>query len=500
MSIFVVSSPLIYSSAKKRRRQDRQRYIKTLRRVLFFSGLFALLLAAHLAHSGVLWAEEDLPLAAGLRMFHGATLYREIWFDKPPLVPAIYLLWGARIGPALRIAGALYALLACVLAYALAATRYSRRAGYAAAALVGFFLTFDTHSAVLPLAADLLLLVPHLAAVLLTSRRQYFLGGAAAGIGFLFNAKGAIVLAVCALGAWPSVVPLLAGFAIPNLAAAGWLIGTGSVGSYLDQVWRWPAQYAGSPVVADPIWNGVVRTLNWLGFHAVLVIGLAMFWIQAAVKERWKSIAWIGLCFFGVVLGWRFFPRYYFLLLPALAIPAAGGLTMLRSRTALAIALLTMMVPLVRFGPRYVTLAWDLAHGRRSDWSDLALDQDSRDASAIALREAPRDGSLYVWGYRPEIYVYTGLRPATGFLDCQAMTGVPADRHLTQSTVVLTAGTHEAREELARSHPDVLIDSLSLYNPALAMDRYAELRGWLGGYRELARTKGSVIYVAVVAR
>ena len=100
-----------------------------------------------------------------------------------------------------------------------------------------------------------------------------------------------------------------------------------------------------------------------------------------------------------------------------------------------------------------------------------------------------------MWGYRPEVYVYTGLRPAMKYLDSQAMTGVPADRHLTQSDVVLTAGTHEAREELARSHPDVLIDGLGLYNPALTMDHYPELREWLAGYREAARTKGSVLYV-----
>jgi hypothetical protein len=93
------------------------------------------------------------------------------------------------------------------------------------------------------------------------------------------------------------------------------------------------------------------------------------------------------------------------------------------------------------------------------------------------------------------MYVYTGLRPATRFLECQAMTGVPADRHLTSSEIVLASGTHEARKELARSQPDVLIDGLSLYNPALAMDRYPELRAWLAGYREVARTHGSVIYV-----
>jgi hypothetical protein len=178
------------------------------------------------------------------------------------------------------------------------------------------------------------------------------------------------------------------------------------------------------------------------------------------------------------------------LLLPVLTIAAARGLTLLRSRAAIAVVVVAMAVPLVRFTPRYVSLA---------NWNDLALDRDSREASRIALADAtslvPAGGSLYVWGYRPEMYVYTGLRPATRFLDSQAMTGVPADRHLTQSDVVLTAGTQEARAELARSQPDVLIDGLGLYNPALTMDHYPELRPWLAQYREAARTKGSVIYV-----
>ena len=64
-----------------------------------------------------------------------------------------------------------------------------------------------------------------------------------------------------------------------------------------------------------------------------------------------------------------------------------------------------------------------------------------------------------------------------------------------RTTVVLKTGTHEAREQLARTRPDVIIDSLSLYNPALSPDHYEELRGWIGGYREIARTKGSVIYL-----
>lgn len=457
--------------------------------------MFAFLLALHLRHAGVLWEGDSLPLAAALQMKRGSVLYREIWFDKPPLVAAVYLLWGAKAGTALRIAGAVYAWIACLLAYALAAGKGMRGEGYWAAGLLGFFLTFDTHSAVLPLAADMLLLVPHLAAVLLALRKQAFWSGVAAGIGFLFNAKAVFVLAACAIfvlpGAWTQALLLLAGFLLPNLAALGWIAGTGALTPYLDQAWRWPARYAASPVVPDPVWNGVVRTLGWLGFHAVLVIGALIFWLRRGTgKTTGRYLAWAVICYAGVVLGWRFFPRYFLLLLAPLTIMAARGLTCLRSRAAVAIAVAAMAVPLVRFAPRYVSL---------TNWNDLALDRDSREASRIALglakEQAPAEGSLFVWGYRPEDYVYTGLRPATRFLDSQAMTGVPADRHLTQSDVVLTAGTQEARAELARSRPDVVIDGLSLYNPALAMDHYAQLRPWLAQYREAGRTRGSIIYV-----
>jgi hypothetical protein len=65
---------------------------------------------------------------------------------------------------------------------------------------------------------------------------------------------------------------------------------------------------------------------------------------------------------------------------------------------------------------------------------------------------------------------------------------------LGSTEIVLTNGTHDAREELAHSMPDVVIDGLSRYNPALSMDHYAELQPWLAGYREVAHTPGSVIY------
>ncbi len=230
--------------------------------------------------------------------------------------------------------------------------------------------------------------------------------------------------------------------------------------------------------------NGITRTLNWLGFHALLIAGAVLHWLQARTVQ-WRLIAWAALSFAGVVLGWRFFPRYYFQLLPVAVIAASAGFAAMKRRYAW--VLLLLLVPAVRFGPRYVALA----AGNAENWADTAMDRESRRAAAIA---APQPGdTLFVWGFRPDLYVDTGLPAATRFLDSQALTGVPADRHLTQSTPVVS-NTRAAREELARSRPTVIIDGLSLYNPNLSISNYPELRQWLTQYKEAGRTGNVIIY------
>ena len=186
------------------------------------------LLAAHLCHAHVLWAEETLPLAAAGQMLFGKALYKGIWFDKPPLVPLIYLLWGARIGFVLRFFGALYCFACCVVAWLFARDAWGRREAFWAAGLLGFALTFDTPSAVLPLAADLLLVLPHLAAVYLAFRKRPFWSGVCAGVAFLTNVKGVFVLAACVLFAWPAIPSLAIGFVSPLLLAALVLRTTGA--------------------------------------------------------------------------------------------------------------------------------------------------------------------------------------------------------------------------------------------------------------------------------
>ncbi len=461
-----------------------------MRERTFFAALFLILLASRLCHVRILWTEEDLPMAAAKQMEFGKTLYRDVWFDKPPLVAAQYLVWDVRTGWVLRVAGALYALLACWLAYAFARDLWSRREGMWAAGLLGFFLIFDFPSAVIPLAADLTMVTPHLAAVWLAFRGRAFWSGIAAGIAFLINTKAVFVAAACAVWCLPAIPLLAAGFLAVNAVAAAWLAWSGALVPYLDDVWRWGFLYAGSTFLQHPIRDGMVRTANWLGFHSALVV--AAVCNRDSQPIRWKLAAWAVISFAAACLGWRFFPRYFFQVLAVLVIAASHGIVLMKRCRILVLALL--LIPLVRFGPRYVLLARDVISGQPTVWSDIAMNQDSQAAARI-VREIARPGdTLFVWGFRPDLFVYTGLSAATRFLDCQALTGVPADRHLTQSAPVETDFTRANREELARSRPTIVMDGLSLYNPALAMDRYPELRPWLVQYREVARTKTIVIY------
>jgi hypothetical protein len=449
-------------------------------RVAFtFVALFALLATGRLCHTGVLWAEETLPLAAAQQMHHGQTLYRDLWFDKPPATALVAWIAGGRAGVLLRLIGALYGLLCCWLAFAFARDLWDHRAGLAAALLTGFYLTFDFPSTAIPLASDLLMVAPHLAALWMASRGRGFIAGVLAGTALWVSPKGVIVLAACLI--WAPPAPVFAGFAAITAAGALWLALAGALPAYWDEVYRWGRVYAGTTFLENPIANGFTRTLNWLGFHSALVCA-GLFGLP---RERRPWLIWLGLCAASAAAGLRFFPRYYFALLPPLLLLAARGFT-LHPRRARWSALL-LLIPLIRFAPAYYQTA-------RGPWRDTLMDQDSRAAAELVRRDAHPGDSLFVWGYRPEVYVYSELPAANRYLDSQPLTGVPADRHLTQSAPVETAESRRHREELAHSQPAWIVDGLGRYNPKLALTAYPDLANFLARYTEAGRTPQSIVY------
>jgi hypothetical protein len=433
-----------------------------------------------LCHVRLLWSDEDYHLAAAIRIFHGQIPYRDFWYDKPPLAAFYYLLIGGYSGWPLRLLDSVYILLACFLVYRLAASRL-------AAFLLAFSMAFYLPAAVIPFAPDALLIVPHLAAIYFATQRRALLSGTCCGIGLLINLKAAFILPVCALWLMGDLLLLAAGFAAPLFVAALALVLTGAWPGFYEQVWQWGILYSHGAPVPHPFQLGLTRVLNWFGFHAALLLGAVFFFLRVE-KDHWRFAAWIALSFAAVCFGNHFAPRYFLQVLPALVVVAARGFA--RKPSALPIAAALLLIPLIRFGPRYVTVAL----GRDPDWSDVALDRDSQQAAAIIRNLSHAGDTLFVWGYRPDIYVYTRRLSGSPFWDSQPLTGVPADRHLNESQNILGPSAARHRAEFVQSSPAFFVDGLGLLNPALDPRAFPEVRQWMLQYKLVARTRLCLIY------
>ena len=452
--------------------------------------------ALRLCHVRLLWADEDYHLAAALDMLAGKLPYRDFWYDKPPLTAFYYLLIGAHAGSLLRLLDMAYVILASYLIFKLARRWWGEAEGLLAAGLLAFFLTFYLPSAVISFAVDALMLAPHIAAIYFAVSQRAFLAGLACAAAFLANAKALFVIAVCLLWSFALWPMFLLGLALPLAAAAGIALWTGCWNGYSEQVWRWGWIYAAQSPVSHPVALGFERTVNWLGFHAALTIGTAyLFAIRG--KDQAKLAIWIAASFAGVCLGTRFAPHYYLQLLPAMVVAASAGIVLAYRRSrriALTMVVVALCVPLVRFGPRFARLAYDNAAGRNPDWTDVLLDLDSR-AVAKEIRPASHtDDTLFVWGYRPDIYVYSRMISDSLFSDSQPLTGVPADRHLQARNAIYSGPAAANRRIFIRSKPTWFVDGLGLLNPELSPQAFPQIRSWMANYRLVGRTKLSLIY------
>lgn len=433
-----------------------------MKKSLVWAGIVALLAAARLCYLRVLWVEEAYPTAAALELLRGHTLYRDIWFDKPPLFAWLYTLWGAQMGVPLRVAGVLFGVLAAWCAYRAARVFWGEKEALWAAAFTALYLVFDTPSAVMALTPDLLTVPLQFGAVALAAAGLPVWAGACAGVAVLFNAKGLLILAACLAWQWRQAHRMAAGFAVPVLAGLAVLAAQGALGDFWQQVWAWGAVYSKDTPVQHAWIEGARRTLNWSGFHLALVIGAA----AASWKEEdWRWAVWIWISLAGVFLGLRFSPRYYFHLLPVMVLLGARGFALL-PRKWLLFAILSLLVPVWRFGPRYVQVA------QGKPWGDLILYRSSEQAAETLKTRARASDTLLVWGYRPELFPLSGLGAGTRYLDSQPLSGVIADRHLTDSTVSFRALSAANRAALLRApRPTWIADGLGPFNATLEVGK-----------------------------
>ena len=470
--------------------------------VWFWVCLTGAILLSRLSHINILWADEDYHLAAAIQMLHGKMLYRDVWYDKPPLSAMVALLFGAWPGWPLRVAGTAVVAASCAVAFRFAASLWSRREGYWAAGLLAFSVVFYLPPATIPLEPDTLMILPHLAAVYWAWKQKPLAAGLAAGLAFALNIKGLAVLLLCLIFA-PAMWPLLlVGFAIPNVLLLGWLVSQHAFSAYVESVWRWGLLYAGAPPGDTPVENALIRLVNWFGFHAALGVAAVWYFVRAEDdRPRARLLAWTIVSLAAAGVGWRFSPHYLNQLLPPLAIAGARGVCVLTEdsrgslrRIGAGVMAIAALVAVIRFGPRYFLLAADDLAGRPHAWRDVALDQESRQAAALIRPLAKEGDTIFVWGYRPNLVVYSRLPVASRMWESQPLTVVPADRHLRDATSVDPDWARQNRAELLRSSPSIIVDGLSAYNPRLDIHNYPDLAAWFQNYCLAGRVGLASVY------
>ncbi|HET9531775.1 MAG TPA: glycosyltransferase family 39 protein [Blastocatellia bacterium] len=256
-------------------------------------------------------------------------------------------------------------------------------------------------------------------------------------------------------------------------------------------------------------------------------------------------LLWLAVSYAAMAVGGRFFGHYFFQIIPSLCLIGARGLTgifetagalgrggkarLLRGGV-LAIIVLGFIFTLVRFHGRTLVVAFDQARGSKSEmtagWFHERLKREERMVAAVVRKwpggadaaeqapleafrldgprgrvpEGPQD-YLFVWGYRPEIYYWSGLLPASRYLSTQPLTGVAADVHYFGGQHGFLLGEDEtapARAELVRelseTRPEYVIDELGFFNNDLSILSYPELAEFMKDYRRIGVTGRFFVY------
>jgi hypothetical protein len=350
---------------------------------------------------------------------------------------------------------------------------------------------------------------------------------------------------------WAPLGLALVGAALGSVLVLGPVASTGSLGAYWRYVWEWGGRYAAYYSAGDAVWTAVSQTGGYFLLNNTLLVALVLVGVSVVRRKRTTNYApdemvllWFATSYAGVAVGGRFFGHYFLQIIPSLCLIGASGLSRVVAafnspawqhrrfgRSALAAALtLGLVFTVVRFHGRTAVLALDCVRGTKSAstsaWFHERLNHEERMVAAVVSempdreeaaarvgleamrldgpRYRPEEGPhdyLFVWGYRPEIYYWSGLLPASRFLSTQPLTGVPADVHYfgDGSRPLLDPGsTAQARNQLLRdleqTRPKFIVDELGMFNSELSLEDFSEFREFMQQYKQFGTTGRFLVY------
>lgn len=372
-----------------------------------------------------------------------------------------------------------------------------------------------------------------------------FGAGIAFGCAFLLKPHLAAGAAVCAIAlfvhAWKrthslmrALLPgalMLLGAAAPLLAVCAWFVARGAWNDLVWTLFVFTPHYTqlgwadGAPFLLGFAW---LMLLGW--FSLLLPVGLlaAMRLPQLSAAEPRLGQVIFGttvLHLLGVSLQAKFIPYHFACTLPLVCLVAGIGFYKLGVRLAahgtpaLLLFIAVLLALDVARTPLYQKLGWDfseaeqfwpasarrvaaLLHGRAAlraldgelyHLGDCDLDDNRTVGQELARRTSAHD-SVYVWGFEPAVYWFSGREPASRYIinspQRTAWTEERTRRELMQS---LSA---RAPKVIAVQHSDememVTGDKL---DSAAVLARFPELQQWLASrYERFATLRDFDLY------
>jgi len=432
--------------------------------------------------------DETAHIVGAWRLLDGAHLYTDFVDNKPPLLYVYYALSQLLFGRGLLSVHLLTVLLVVPLA-ALGASAFfghDRRGWVAGLLLIVYSAAFYGHD-MLAAHGELLALLPIAWALALVrgpdqAASPWGMGGCGVliAVATLLKPTSALYgvgVAAAFLGdrrrpRVPSLAALAVGLGLPLALTYAVFHRFGGAHDLLEWTLWHNLRYVKNPIP----WSEALdrAASNLLPF---LVVTAWLFWGWARSRRLFHSpharrlVSWtLFLSLPPVFLGFRFFPHYFISLYLPLCLGAAPWAEALLHR------------PLGQLGRVVVThtLVALVGFTAATAYLYLARDDVYEETRPVFRRVADRlrsdpcfDGaSLFVWGFAPQLYYTTALRPASRFVVPQAeLTGyVPGNRRSTEETT----------SDLIREVDwDRLMEDLTVHPPTYVLDTStAALHRW----------------------
>jgi hypothetical protein len=275
---------------------------------------------------------------------------------------------------------------------------------------------------------------------------------------------------------WKNIILLAAGFLAPVAAVAAYFALRGAAMDFFFYAWQYNLQYYGTEIGAADRVASAFKPFLLLWTENPLLLAAAIgaathscFRVaqrQPTEAERPGNaklahlLVWAAASLAGAASGGRGFDHYYIQFLPACCLLGALGVdgAIQRARRHRAArwlwpaALLAAALILLQLGRGALT-----ARQR----PPLPVDPSWRVATYIREHSAP-DDRIFVWGYHPDIHLFSDRRPASRFVYASFLSGLIPWTNIAPAMDTAYAIVPGAREtlmrELAATRPLFIVD------------------------------------------